>query len=223
MTLRPDAAWPAARRPRPALWGLLLAAHLLAFLGWQASLQHSRLGPASAETPAGLSWLRLLPLPAEEARPASPMEPAASLRAQPRAQPPALPTPQRPATPEAAAPSAITAPPPEPSAAPAQRPGTLSLPPAAAEPAAVTPPAGTLLDSEASRRALRDLARQPGLGERSAQVLDQPARSSAQRMAEAASAAGKGDCGKGQYAGSGAGLLSLPFLAAALARGDCAR
>lgn len=218
MTLRPDAGWPAARRPRPALWGLLLAAHLLAFFGWQASLQHPRLGPAPAAPAASLSWLRLLPLPAEAARPARPTDTAS-----PRAQPPAPPTPQRPATPAAAQPGSITAPPPEPSAAPAERPGTLNLPPTAAEPAAVTPPAGTLLDSEASRRALRDLARQPGLGERSAQVLDQPARSSAQRMAEAASAAGKGDCGKGQYAGSGAGLLSLPFLAAAVARGDCAR
>lgn len=218
MTRQLDAGWPAARRPRPALWGLLLAAHLLAFFGWQASLQHPRLGPAPTAAPTSLSWLRLLPLPAEAARPARPTEVAS-----PRAQPPALPTPQRPATPLAAQPGSISAPPPEPSAAPAERPGTLSLPPAAAEPAAAPPPAGSLLDSEASRRALRDLARQPGLGERSAQVLDQPARSSAQRMAEAASAAGKGDCGKGQYAGSGAGLLSLPFLAAAVARGDCAR
>ncbi len=40
-------------------------------------------------------------------------------------------------------------------------------------------------------------------------------------LARGIDAAHKGDCGKGDYAGGGMGLLSLPFLVAAEALGHC--
>ena len=78
------------------------------------------------------------------------------------------------------------------------------------------------MTGDATRRAIREAARQPLLSERAAQATGQPFRRGAERLADAASGAGKGDCLKGEYAGGGMGLLSLPFLAVAAARGDCA-
>ena len=43
----------------------------------------------------------------------------------------------------------------------------------------------------------------------------------AQALPGAIESSSKGDCLKGDYAGGGMGLLSLPFLAAAALRGDC--
>ena len=50
-----------------------------------------------------------------------------------------------------------------------------------------------------------------------------PAASDEQRLAQRIGAAGHGDCSKREYAGAGFGLLSLPFLAAAVLREDCGR
>jgi hypothetical protein len=80
-----------------------------------------------------------------------------------------------------------------------------------------------LLDSPASRLALREMARQPLLSERAASATGIVAVTGAQRMADAASAAGRGDCGRGEFLGGGMGVLSLPFLAAAVATGQCRR
>lgn len=44
-----------------------------------------------------------------------------------------------------------------------------------------------------------------------------------ERLANNVREAGKGDCAKGEYAGGGMGLLSLPFLAIAAAAGNCAK
>ena len=93
------------------------------------------------------------------------------------------------------------------------------------EPAAITPDAPpSLMDTDATRRAIRASARTPSLREQSAQSRDEPARqSAADRLAHGVKAAGKGDCAKGEYAGAGMGLLSLPFLAAAALGGNCAK
>ena len=82
----------------------------------------------------------------------------------------------------------------------------------------------SLLDTEASRRAIRASARAPSLGEQLGRARDEPGRADAQQvLGSAVRAAGKGDCAKGDFAGAGMGLLSLPFLAAAVARGECAK
>ncbi|WP_162846515.1 hypothetical protein [Corticibacter populi] len=44
-----------------------------------------------------------------------------------------------------------------------------------------------------------------------------------QRLGQAIAQSAKGDCAKGEYQGSGMGLLSAPFLVAAAVNGDCAR
>ena len=84
--------------------------------------------------------------------------------------------------------------------------------------------APSLLDTEATRRAIRASARTPSLADRLAQAREEPERPGAQaRLANGVKAAGQGDCTKGEFAGAGMGLLSLPFLAIAAAQGDCAK
>lgn len=94
-----------------------------------------------------------------------------------------------------------------------------------AEPAASSPIAlPSLLDTDATRRAIRASAREPSLTEQVARSSGEPPRAGAQeRLGSAVKAAGRGDCAKGDYAGAGMGLLSLPFLAAAVAGGQCAK
>ena len=110
----------------------------------------------------------------------------------------------------------------------AARPSNAAEPAAtAAAPAAssANPLAGgpSLLDTEASRRAILESARAPSMAGRAAAVSDEPQRTSAQeRLGNDVKSAGKGDCLKGDYAGTGMGILSLPFLALAAARGACA-
>jgi len=94
-------------------------------------------------------------------------------------------------------------------------------PPSAASAAGAAP--GRLLDSAASRQAIRDAARGPLLAERAASATGIEPESAAEKLSKAAAAAGMGDCLKGEYGGGGMGLLSLPFLALAAARGRCAR
>jgi hypothetical protein len=82
----------------------------------------------------------------------------------------------------------------------------------------------SLLDSDATRRAIRASAHAPSLGDQLAQSRGEPHRPSAsERLATRVHDAGKGDCAKGEYAGAGMGLLSLPFLAAAAIGGHCAK
>ena len=95
----------------------------------------------------------------------------------------------------------------------------------AAEPAASAPePLPSLMESDATRRAIRASARTPSLSDQLAQSRQEPHRPSAtDRLAIGVREAGKGDCAKGEYAGAGMGLLSLPFLAAAAVSGNCAK
>ena len=107
--------------------------------------------------------------------------------------------------------------------------GVISISPAGAAPraeapasAALTAPA--LLDTEASRRAIRASARTPSLSTLAAAASEEPRPASAQeRLGGAVKSAGKGDCLKGEYAGAGMGILSLPFMVVAAARGACAQ
>ena len=106
-------------------------------------------------------------------------------------------------------------------AMPGPRPEAALRPEPAASEASPQP---SLLDTEATRRAIRASARAPSLGDRLARARDEPERPGAQaRLANGVKAAGKGDCVKGEFAGAGMGLLSLPFLAIAAAQGDCAK
>jgi hypothetical protein len=93
------------------------------------------------------------------------------------------------------------------------------------EPAASTPDAlPSLMDSDATRRAIRASARTPSLRDQLAQSRDEPAQqSAADRLAHGVKEAGRGDCAKGEFAGAGMGLLSLPFLAAAAIGGNCSK
>lgn len=154
---------------------------------------------------------------------------------------PAAAPPRNPGAPQPAAPGtpAPARPRPGPSAAaPATRPrdepvaaDAIMLPPvtppaqtAAAGPAAASTPSGSILDTEATRRAIREAARQPLLGERAQQASGLPEPlSEQQRLAETIARQAHGDCLKGEYAGGGMGLLSLPFWLAAELRQKCSR
>ena len=95
----------------------------------------------------------------------------------------------------------------------------------AAEPGASAPELlPSLMESDATRRAIRASARTPSLSDQLAQSRQEPHQPSAtDRLAIGVREAGKGDCAKGEYAGAGMGLLSLPFLAAAAVSGNCAK
>ncbi len=80
-----------------------------------------------------------------------------------------------------------------------------------------------LLDTEATRRAIRLSVRQGGLAARADDQVAVRSPTALQRLPGEVQRARKGDCVKGEYAGAGMGLLSVPFLAAAAATGNCAR
>jgi len=119
--------------------------------------------------------------------------------------------------------STMTAQPiPMPSALPEVRP-VIVEPPVVA-PAPVAPAQGSLLDSETTRQAIRQAARAPLLSERAALAMGdgaplRPEDKLGGQIMQSAS----GDCLKGEFAGAGMGLLSLPFWALAEARGKCRR
>lgn len=141
--------------------------------------------------------------------------------------------PLRPALADAPAPRAAPAIVRRPS--PARRPLPMPSLPAATEPQPITvaapepvasqpqaEPAPSLMDGEATRRAIRAAAREPGLAAqagRQGPALQTPD----ERLGEQVQRSAKGDCLKGEYLGGGMGLLSLPFLAAAALRDQCRR
>lgn len=82
----------------------------------------------------------------------------------------------------------------------------------------------SLLDSEATRRVLRQAAREPLLSERAAAATQAPGIETAQqRLGREIGQSATGECLKGEFAGGGMGLLSLPFWLLAEARGKCRR
>jgi hypothetical protein len=116
-------------------------------------------------------------------------------------------------------------PPPAPDMAPAAATTPLASPaePVVAEtPALQPPPPASLLQSEATRRAVWQASRQPLLSERAASASQDPGRETSQaRLGREIQQAGTTDCLKGEFLGGGAGLLSLPFWLVAEARGKC--
>ena len=189
---------------RPALVGALVLAHLGVAL---------------------LLSLRPAPAPRHEAR------------LQLRLIPDERPAPSPPPSPEMSA--AVSKPTPAPRPA-VTAPAIVLLPPPAAEPAAEPPPAAPpaaptslaeatasapqplLLHTEATRRAVREAARNPPLAVVAQAGLPQR-ETRDQRLARTIAEAGRGDCNKGQFLGGGMGLLSLPFWVAAEATGQCAK
>jgi type IV secretory pathway VirB10-like protein len=185
-----------ARQQRSiAWWAAIVLVHLALVFALQQTLRRSQQRPAA---PPAVTWLRLPPPPSETPR-----------------QPP----PPRAATP--AQPSRAVRPPPSPvpPAVPPPEPAAITLPP----PTDVPPP-GPLLDSAATREAVREIARRPLLGERAAAATGTALPASRDEvLARQTERAAKGDCMKGEFAGGGMGLLSLPALAWAAVSGECAK
>jgi hypothetical protein len=216
MTAAPSHAsadWASPRRRLRLRWLLALAAvamlHLLILLLLQRALRLPAPQPAPAQAPVVLVWL---------APPARAEAPAA--------EPPAQRAPTRRARP--AAPAAARADtlalPPAAAANAASAPALAASAPAGAATAAASAAGGNLLDTEASRRAIREAARQRPIGEMGAQATGEPAPLSAEeRLAQEIARGARGDCLKGEYAGSGMGLLSLPFWLMAEMRDKCRR
>jgi hypothetical protein len=199
------------RRPGAAL--LVLGLHLLLVLGMWHGLAHREVDVRHA-TPA-LTWVRAIELP---------RSPQPSTARPPRRVEP--PTPTRPAPPR--------------TRSEAQRPAPaaaltwVSPPPVAATAAPASAPASApperLIDSPATRAALRDLGRQPLLSERAADATGAPIARTDTALAQAAAEAAKPDCLRDGKAASGqigpigvGGILGLPFLAARVVTGDCAK
>jgi len=78
----------------------------------------------------------------------------------------------------------------------------------------------SLLDGDATRRAIRASARETGLAAQAGRTGPAVATPD-QRLGSGIAQSARGDCLKGEYFGGGAGLLSLPFLAAAALRDQC--
>ncbi len=194
----------------PRRWPLTLLVsvlHLLLLAGLRAGLRH----PAA---PQAHEAQRITVTLLQERRPRTPaalQPPAAPAR---RAAAPALARPR----PDAAPATGIQPVAPAPRAA--EVPQSLALP---AAPAASASPE-RLIDSAATRSALRQAAREPLNGEKHLMAQEQETGVSASdKLGRTMQQAGHGDCAKGQYAGGGMGLLSAPFYLLAEATGKCAK
>jgi hypothetical protein len=200
--------WAAQRRRRRGRWLPLLlgvaAAHLLLLTWMQLALRAAPPRPGSPQPPLVLVSIQpATPLPAQ-AVPPQPAPPTTLRKArpaeratQPTATPPVLPTTEAPAA------------------------ASVVIRPAQAA-ASVAPAA--VLDTEASRRAIREAARQRSTGELGAAATGEAAPLSEQeRMGQEIARGARGDCLKGEFAGSGMGLFSLPFWLMAELREKCRR
>jgi hypothetical protein len=88
--------------------------------------------------------------------------------------------------------------------------------------ASAPPPPPLLLDTDATRRAIRQAARTPSIAERAAVASAEPRQlRPEEQLGQQIEHSARGDCLKGEYFGGGGGLLSLPFLAAAVVRDKC--
>jgi hypothetical protein len=199
---------PRLRLDRSAIWLLVLVAHGLAWMALRPLLR----GPDSLAAPrVSMSWRVLAPQP-------PPAEPSVPTAAPGKPAAPAMPRPDRsvPLQPTSRGALARPAPAMTTEAAPAL-PRELHEAPLPVQ----TPP----LDPDATRRAIRESAR--SIGSIAQQAVEAGATlrgpTASQRLSTEVQQAGRGDCAKGEYAGGGMGLLSLPFLAAAAIHGDCAK
>lgn len=197
-------AFPGGRSRVALTLAAVLALHLAAIVG----LNHSWKTPPSAAAPVQRVSLRLIPLAPPSAR-------------QPPARPTAVPSTQAPAATRLRKPApSVPRDAPEPVATHTAAAAAITPEPAASAPDTLP----SLMDADATRRAIRDSARAPSLGDQLAQSREEPRRPGANdRLANGVHSAGKGDCMKGEYAGANMGILSLPFLAIALKAGHCAK
>ncbi len=185
---------PISASQRALLLGLLALAHLGLWIWIDSRMQPSTYLPAHAKR----SDLQLIAL---RLPPPRRLAPPAALRVT----------------------STMTAQPiPRPSALPETRP--MIVEPPVVMPAPVEAAQGSLLDSEATRQAIRQAARAPLLSERAASAMGdgaplRPEDKLGGQIMQSAS----GDCLKGEFGGAGLGLLSLPFWALAEVRGKCRR
>jgi hypothetical protein len=214
-------AWPARPRRRRADASRIAAALLLhGLLLWAL---WTGLGRVDLQRPAREVWTTLVAAVARPAAtparvspplrdiPTTVSRPARTPRA--RTSPPAAPAP--PLREGAKEPQAITALP-----VPAASTAVAAAPPASAP----SVPMASILDTEATRAAIRAVARGPLLSERVAAATGiAPAAGANERLSNGVEAARHGDCMHGDYPLGGAGLLSLPFLAYAAATGQCAK
>ncbi len=184
---------------------LVVLAHLALLAWWTAKRR-----PPAAAVPAARVTLRLLP----------PLAPAPRRESAPPVAAPAPALPNR-AVAARSTPTSPRAAPPA-TAGPTRAPEPIGI--AGAEPAASqaeraeAPP--SLLDGEATRRAIRASARDPGLAAQAGRTGPAVATPD-QQLGSGIAQGARGDCLKGEYFGGGAGLLSLPFLAAAALRDKC--
>jgi hypothetical protein len=204
----------------PSAWVVVavLALHLLVLWSLHAATHRpspTAPRPTRAVSVTLLSEAEAVPVVAPRQTRAPRASPAATPRrpreAKAHAAPPLLPAADPP--PEPLGPS------PHPAGAAAQATQTETDQPVAAAPPASSP----LLDSAASRRAIRELARQRPITEQAALASATTRPAPGARLGERIREAGRGDCAKGDFAGAGMGLLSLPFLAAAAIRDECAQ
>jgi hypothetical protein len=207
----PRPPWPgtARSRSRPIWLPLLLlvaAAHLLLL---QLAQQALRTLPTATTTQRAAALVLLPPIVAP-LEPPAPSEPDAPKRRPRRL---AKPAPSAPLTHEVAAPV-------DTDSATDAVPTAASSSPQPARAAA----GGGLLDSEATRHAIREAARKPSIAEQGARVSGaNAALSEPQRLGQEIARGAIGDCLKGEYAGAGMGLLSLPFWLMAELRDKCRR
>lgn len=183
---------------------LVVLAHLALLAWWTA--QHQ---PPAAAAAARVT-LRLLS-PVARVADSAPLPPTAQ-PARAAARNPAL------TRPRSVAPPALPAAPARPDPAPEAITITRTEPAASQPATAEAPP--SLLDGEATRRAIRASARDPGLAAQAGRTGPAVATPD-QRLGSGIAQGARGDCLKGEYFGGGAGLLSLPFLAAAALRDQC--
>ncbi|WP_374562347.1 hypothetical protein [Ideonella sp.] len=207
------AALPSRRRPGAAL--MVLGLHALLFLALAHTMRERRVDVRHDRPP--LVWVQPLAQAAAQppTLPAPPPRPAAAQRPRP-VDPPALPRPAAPTLPPAHESTWV-----EPA------PVVSAAPPA---PAASAPPAERLLDSAATRAAIRQTGRQALLHERAAEATGTPIERTDTALARGVAEATIPDCLKDPKAASGqigpialGGILGLPFLAARVASGRCAK
>jgi hypothetical protein len=220
------------KAPRPELqrraiaWSVVAAVHLLLLTGLRDAVQGVRL-PSMKAAPA-MVWLSIdppRPQPRSKAAAATADE---SAPPQVLRRPPDRPT-RVPKAPPPQAPRAwpIPSPATQPMAINVPEPDRVQAGVVAAElpaSAASAPQRRFILETEATRRAIRAAAGTESLAERAARASAEPARRSAdEQLGQEIARAAHGDCLKGEFLGAGMGILSLPFWIAAEVRGKCSR
>lgn len=205
---------------RAGLVLLIAAAHVALWAWLDQALRPHR---ASASPTAAIAWLDLKALPptAQQVRAQEPGRPMRPRAAAPTATAPVRGTPQIITLPVAAGTADATLPPAAQSEPAVAAPATQQ----AAASAANTPVAQpSLLESAGTRRAAAAAAAKPGVGElgRVATGQAQPL-SRQEQLAHSVGRAAVGDCLKGEFAGAGMGILSVPFFAWAELAGHCRR